>query len=454
MNKKIPSIIAIFILIVGVGVGVFLLQSQQVFRLGASPTAIPKNVTITNVTDVSLSVSWTTDEPTTGYLKWGQDEIKNTTDTETQKSNTHHITLRGLSPQTSYQFSIYVDGQQHLNNNTLWTVTTGIQLEPPAKSQIISGKIVSNDGAPVIGAIVYAQVQNSIPLSTTTSADGQWFISLANARSQDKGAYVNITDESLLELFVEAGPNGNSAAKILVSNANPNPEIVLGEVYDFTQTDSISDNSAPEADLDLPEEGSQATSKFEADENNNQNQEETQDVVLTSIDEEEVIYTQNPEFFGQGPAGETITATVESDPVTEQVLVDNFGNWSWNPPTDLEEGEHTLTISWRDTSGILRSITRNFTVQAAEGEPSFESTPSGTLKPSPTPTIAPTTTSTPTSSPSASPSSSPTISPISSPTATAVASQMPNAGTWENTVALVIAGFFALSLGLYLSLKN
>lgn len=453
MNKKIPSIIAILVLVVGVGIGVFLLQSQQVFRLGASPTLQPKNVTITNITDTSFSVSWTTDEPAVGYLRWGNNKPENTTDTQLQKSTTHHITIRGLEPQTSYLFDIYVDGQKYLNNNSSWTVTTGAKLDPPTKSRVISGKIVDQSGAPVANALVYAQAENSVPLSTTTSADGQWFISLANARSQDKSNYANIDDQSILELFVEAGPTGNSAAKILVINANPTPEISLGEVYDFTKTDTPEDNSVPQADLDLPKaEDEEVSSRFEASsESLESNQNPTDEKVsIVSIEDGEVIYTQKPEFFGQGPANETLTITVESDPITEDISVDSYGNWSWEPPTNLEEGEHTLTISWRDANGVLRSITRNFIVQAAEGEPSFESTPSDNLNPSSTPTPSPS--PTPKTSPSASPSPTPTISPrVSQP---ATEAEMPDAGIWENTVILIIAGFSLFSMGLYLSLKD
>lgn len=455
MNKKIPSIIAILILLTGVGVGVFLLQSQQVFRLGASPTAQPKNVTITNITDSSFSVSWTTDEPTIGFIKWGENSPENTTDTQTNKSLTHHITVRGLNPQTNYQFSIYVDGSEYKNADNYWLIKTGSKLEPPTKSRIASGKVVDNTGTPVAGAILYAQVENSIQLSTTTSSDGQWFISLADARTQDKNAYIDITDQTLLEIFVEAGPAGNSAAKVFVGNANPTPEIVLGEVYDFTKTDSLNDNSAPEANLDLPKQEETASRFNAANEDNSQTQKDSDnEISITSIENNEIIYTQNPEFFGEGPANETITITIESDPITEDLLVDIYGNWSWEPPADLEEGEHTLTITWRDATGILHSVTRNFTVQAAESEPSFESTPSDSLNPSPTPT------STSTPSPSPSPSASSNPSPSPSPTSTSRASQpatdseMPEAGVWENTVALATAGFLLLGIGLYLSLKS
>lgn len=58
MNRKtIPTIAGIFLLVVGLALGVLLVQQRQVFRLGASGELAPKDVRITNITDNSATIS-------------------------------------------------------------------------------------------------------------------------------------------------------------------------------------------------------------------------------------------------------------------------------------------------------------------------------------------------------------------------------------------------------------
>jgi len=90
-------------------------------------------------------------------------------------------------------------------------------------------------------------------------------------------------------------------------------------------------------------------------------------VTLESLDEDEIITSTEPEFFGEGPPGTTITITIESDPITDQTTISSLGGWNWSPPEGLSEGAHKITITWRDASGILRTLTRTFIVQASEG---------------------------------------------------------------------------------------
>jgi hypothetical protein len=90
-----------------------------------------------------------------------------------------------------------------------------------------------------------------------------------------------------------------------------------------------------------------------------------------------------------------MTITVESvNPITDEVTIPKTETWTWSPPAGLDPGNHTVTITWRDTQGILRTLTKSFVVSASEG-PAFVSTPSATLEPETTSTPTPIETETP-----------------------------------------------------------
>jgi len=233
---------------------------------------------------------------------------------------------------------------------------------------------VTASGEPAQNALVYVKVAGATLLATVTSESGGFLFPLSLARSQDLSSFVLIDSAStVLEISVQAGALGVASAQIYPQSAKPVPPLVLGQVKDFKNLGPSKMSDLPEADLDLPIESSTPSSLFNVEE---EQKTTTEGVVsLDSIEEGEIISSTKPEFFGEGPANTTLTITVESDTINGTVKVASDGDWSWSPPNNLAEGAHKITISWRDATGILRTLTRTFVVQASEG-PAFESTPS------------------------------------------------------------------------------
>lgn len=436
-KSKIPTLLGIFILILGLAAGIFLIQNQQIFRLGASPETSPKDVRITNITSSSFTVSWTTDEETSGFIKWG--EPSNSLDgTEldeiTESSKTHTATIQGLNSNKTYYFKINSDGRNFDNNGVPWQKTTGPELPGSTTIDSISGTVLTSTGSPAGNAIVYATLAGASTLSTTTSQSGSWIIPISLARTQDLTSFIEVDDtNTLIEISVQAASQGVATAQIYPAAASPVPPIVLGQSHDFRNLRPGEADGVPKANINLPEEAS-PSSGFEVPEEIATPSAET--ITLDSLDEGEIVTSTEPEFFGEGPPGTTITITIESDPITDEVYIGSSGDWDWSPPEDLSEGSHVITISWRDAGGILRTLTRTFVVQAAEG-PAFESTPSATPTASPTPT------------PSPSPTASPTATPASTPTSTP--SAVEDSGTLTPTILLSIMGigFLVFSILIY-----
>ncbi|MFZ5932482.1 MAG: fibronectin type III domain-containing protein [Patescibacteria group bacterium] len=434
-RSKIPTIIGIFLLVLGIAAGVLLVRSQVFFRLGATTEFAPKDVRISNVSDTSLTISWTTDRQTSGFVKWGVDATsldKTELDELSEQSFIHTLTLRGLKPETTYYFKVNSGGQDFDNNGIPWQETTGPTLETPGKTNLISGTILTASGEPAKNVLVYVSVSGGNLLSTITSQNGSWVVPISSVRSQDLATYLAIDEvNSLMEISVNAGPEGVASAQIYPQSARPTPPIILGQVHDFRSQPPSEISEIPKARVDLPQEATPA-SGFEVEEKPATPAAKT--VTLESIDEGEIVTSETPEFFGEGPAGTTITITVESEPITTNVKIPSSGDWKWSPPSGLTPGSHKITISWRDSQGILRSLSRTFIVQAAEG-PAFESTPSASPTPSPTPTPTP----------SATVAASPTIS----ATPTATAAPIPVSGSLTPTVLLSIMGVGVIAFAFF-----
>ncbi len=433
-RTKIPTLLGILFLVIGVAAGVLLVRNRQTFRLGAEAGSAPKNVRITNITDSSFAVSWVTDAEVAGFIKYGEGSALNKTELdEVENSTSHYVTVQGLKPQTTYSLKINSGGVDYDQQGSPWQVTTGSQISAP-ESNIVSGTVVSPTGAPVGNALVYISVGGSSPLSTLTSSKGVWLLNIGLARNSALSSYTQIDPaNTLLEISVQTGNLGVASAQIYPQSANPVPQITIGQTHDFKNLPPSENSGIPVAELDLPE-GSTPSSGFEVDENSTPKT--SVSVTLESIDEGEIISTQEPEFFGEGPVGTEITITVESDPITDKLTVGSGGSWNWSPPEGLPEGPHTITISWRDTSGILRTLKRTFVVQAAEG-PAFESTPSASTTPTPSPSP----------SPSATPKATQSPTPAATATPTATPEELIDAGSLTPTYLLSIMGLTLLLFG-------
>lgn len=431
---KIPTIIGIVLLSLGVAFGVFLVKNRQIFKLGASPDAAPNNVRITNITDTSFNVSWTTAKETTGFVSWGKtasatDQVESS-DALGEKGFTHFFTINALSPETAYYFKIGSDGSEYDNNGATWQVKTGTTLSEPQDNLLINGTVLSSTGSPEKNTLVYVTVGGGSPLSTITSETGVWLLPISIARNQNLDSYVQIDPKTtLLEISVNSGQDGVASAQIYPQSANPVPPIIIGSTHDF-KNQPVSENSGlPNANIQIPANQATQSSGFNVEQNTATVSAKT--VTLDSLEQGEVINTTDPEFFGKGPKGTAITVTVESDPQTEQLTVPSSGDWKWSPPQDLTPGTHKVTIVWRDAQGILRNLTRDFIVQASEG-PAFVSTPSAT------PTTA---------------SATPTIRPTSTPRSTATASATPTppeTGSLTPTLVLSIMGIGVIAFALML----
>jgi hypothetical protein len=426
-NIKLPTFIGLAILVLGLLTGLFLINKTQILKISANVDAIPKNVRVSNITDSGLTISWTTEVQSNGFVKWGKSEtsFSNVASEENSENGfVHAVNILGLNNSSNIYFKINSNTKDYDNNGIVWQSKTNQAPSSNNSNTLSSGIVLASDGTTPAKALVYITI-NGILVSGKTSNEGSFVIPISK--------YIESIDPtSVVEISVNDGVQSTAQAVIYAEYLKSIPTIILGKTYDFRSLSKGDVSTEPQSQLTIPENVLKS-SRFEVyksgviPENNVVN--------IESVSEGEIINTTDPEFFGKAPKSSKIDIQVESELQTGSVTANKNGDWKWSPPNDLEPGEHKVTLKWTDTSGILRTLTRTFIVQASEG-PSFESTPSATPIKTPTATTvassAPVTTNVPSS----------TLPPT------------PETGSLTPTIGLFIMGIGVLLSSLYVWNKN
>ena len=467
LKKRIPTILGILLLLVGITAGVYLVElGPQSLTTRAGPEYTPSHVAITNITDHSFTVSWLTETLSLGFVRYGTSgtalDLSALDDrTESEESDqtfiTHHATVENLSPNTTYYFEI-ISGTgttSFTNNGEPYTATTASTFSPSVSADTAYGAVYFPDLSPAEGALVYVTLEGGSPLSSLVASTGTWGVPLSSMRTADLASTIQYDpSETTLTIRVVGSDGTEVAVTTTTGSDTPVDDIVLSKMSEEVaeiQEDATSSATTSQFSLtplaDLPET-------------------EGNSVTVVDPSEGEAINTPLPEFHGSGTAGRSITAIVESEqPLQATVQVDALGQWSWSPSVPLDPGEHQLTIRWLDQSGIVRSISRSFVVYA-QGEsslPAFESTPSATATPTPVELAAITPTPIPTARPTTSPQPTvpptitvtPTPSPRPSPTPEATTPALPVPGSGAFSVILILSGLsLTVSGALLLSRKS
>ncbi|QQG44201.1 MAG: fibronectin type III domain-containing protein [Candidatus Roizmanbacteria bacterium] len=113
----IGSVIGIFVLVMGFK----LLQGT----LTKASDIAPRDVIVSDLSQNSVKVSWSTGEETQGVIEYGTSPTAlNFFAPEPQKTKSHIVDLTLLSPATTYYFQIRIADQKYDNGGVPWTFTT------------------------------------------------------------------------------------------------------------------------------------------------------------------------------------------------------------------------------------------------------------------------------------------------------------------------------------------
>lgn len=402
-DKRIPTLLGIFVIALSIGVTSYLVGQNTFFQGHASPVSTPQNIRITNISDTSVTISYITPGSVIGTLNFGKDTNLGQTITDDRDKDQikehkiHTFSINNLSPSTRYFFAILSGQESFLNSGAPYQLTTGPALKALGNAGFIVGKVVTPDGKNPNEAEVFAISDGAAPLSTNVKSDGTYTISLETLRKDDLSSYLSLKSSSIIKLLV-VSDSGSSSVQIQVKGINNVPVIVLSQDYDFAQDESNpTPNPSPSENFPKISQGKSGDSPK----------------ILTPTDNQG-FSNQTPTFKGKGIPNDKVKIIIQSnEAIQTDVTVDSSGNWSFQPTTNLSPGQHTITITAKDALGILKTISKTFTVTSAEAA----------LAPTPTPTSTPIPLGSP--APSSTPTATPTLSPLPTPVASSLPSPTP-----------------------------
>jgi hypothetical protein len=403
LEKRIPTVLGLLVLLVGLGVGVFLVSRDdgQDASTKAGPTATPKNIKVTNLGSNGFSVSWNTDTPVVGYLKYSADPNKITTpagDIRDQVSGTanpylnHYVNVTNLSPDQIYYFVIGSGPTTYKNQDKPFQTKTHAQSSPIAEN-VISGKIINSQGVGSQNTLVFVDVPGAETISTVTKTGGSWRLNLSQARNAGGNA-VEITDTTNLTIFAQSETEGNANAQVNVANAKPTEDITLGKTQNFvatnleTSTESTKTVTESEVLSESDQDNDVVSSGFTSLASTAES--DFLKLIYPALDGE-MIATSTPEFRGETQPGTIVAIQLLPTAQNASVVTESDGQFRWTPQA-LSVGLYTLSLRYLNESEVEESLVRTLSIVASDGDmPAFTATPSAT--PIVTPTIMPATSS-------------------------------------------------------------
>lgn len=205
------------LLIGGLIAAVFLVNQKTNLFSFASPLTIPQNISISNLSDNSFAISWVTPQKATiGFVNYGQsDSLGNTVIDDRDRSApsprfTHHVTINNLSPATAYYYKISSAGDTFGDREKAFIQTTApiVNTTPPLPEPLV-GSVKTKAGKAAEEGLVLIAFGEGTLLSTYTRTDGNWLVTLNNARTKNLDDYLLSQKGDPLVVYIDTGPEGS-----------------------------------------------------------------------------------------------------------------------------------------------------------------------------------------------------------------------------------------------------
>jgi hypothetical protein len=440
-NKRIPTTFALLVLIGVIAISTVLVQ-KGIFYIGkAAPENQPENVSISNVTDTSFTVSFTTPGSVDGVLTMSDVSVGNSLilDDRDKKNGgqgkyySHLITAPNLKANSKYVFKLLVGAKVYSDLSYSATTASVIPEAPPPQNPIF-GKVLLPDGTPARDSIVSAKTKDSQLISAITDEKGQFIIPTNSLRTSNFNQYFILQENSSMTITA-LRQTMKSTVDTTFSVAKNLPSITLQEQYSFSHQTVETSTEASKLNLTLPTSSGKT-------------------VDITNPKEGQTFIDQRPLLTGVAYPNSKVTIQLKNA-FEKQVISSPLGTWSFRSDTPLSQGDHILTILTPDNTGAYIRISRNFTIFPLGSQVAQSATPSATpiiIQPTIIPTTVPIT-PTPTTMVSEAPSPTVSITETIVPTVLPVAESstpkptLAKSGTIGNTIALTSVSVILIVAG-------
>lgn len=255
-NKfKIPTLLGLSLILLGLASGLYLVLREQVFLSQAAPNLAPQNITITNITDDSVVISWQTNTAAVSFITFGQKNPGEQTALDDRDGNQpadgpkphliHYVTLKNLLPGTNYLFKItsgkLISEVLKFDTATPLANQTGFT---PVIGSVMDGRNPLNDG------VAYLSIQDAVTASSLIKTGGNFLIPISQIRKNDLSNISPLTEGTTAKLVIRSERGSASIQFRLQANSSPLPVIKLGQDIDLTVPQETPVPSPTVKDLD------------------------------------------------------------------------------------------------------------------------------------------------------------------------------------------------------------
>lgn len=232
---KIPTLLGLGIIILGIGAGVFLTLKEQIFISKAFPNVSPQNIILTNLSDSEVTISWQTSTPIPSFITYGQTNPSEATmlddrDTKSpQAYSIHYVTLKNLLPKTTYQYKI-ISGKIP---SEISRFTTATPISNQTGFRPIIGSVLKED-KPLDEGVVYLSIADAAIQSGIIKSSGNFLIPTSQIRKSDMSQEFPLTEDTIVKLTVVSSNGQSNVIFRLKDFSEGLPPITLGQDLDLT----------------------------------------------------------------------------------------------------------------------------------------------------------------------------------------------------------------------------
>lgn len=231
INKfKIPTLLGLGVILIGIAAGVFLVLREQTFLSSAALTESPQSIEETNIEDSSASISWHTASPTPAFVTFGQNDPKEQTvrdDRDTKQLQphlVHYVTLKNLLPKTNYKYRI-ISGT---TSSEVLDFTTGSPISSQSGFQPVIGSVLDGQ-QPLDEGIAFLSVSGATIQSALIKSSGNFLIPISQ---------IHIEENAIAKLTIISDKGEASALFKLKAEGTQLPSIKLGQDVDLIEEQS------------------------------------------------------------------------------------------------------------------------------------------------------------------------------------------------------------------------
>ncbi|MDP6998435.1 MAG: T9SS type A sorting domain-containing protein [Candidatus Poribacteria bacterium] len=180
------------------------------------------DLTVSNLTSSSATVSFFTDSSAATSVNYGTDSGSLTATSPDTAARLHVFELSSLASDTTYYFTITSGTTTDNNSGSFYTFQTAqVAIGTP---YIVYGTVDDGSSA-VSGAYIKLIVQQngttSSPLSAITDSDGKWNLNLGNLKMTDTGGVMNYSIGDLIKLSILQDTSTTFTQDSSVSGSSP-----------------------------------------------------------------------------------------------------------------------------------------------------------------------------------------------------------------------------------------